>query len=329
MPWKSLAISSSLIQQWTIFLERMFVKQAEVTVSVDKFGSNRVIRAGFLFGALFKESRTDLTERIEESIYVRSGMEIPILVAREKLFESEKTNEHFVWTTVIRCRENNEAIVSESLNILYGRPSPESDQLRPMLRFIPADVILSSEKTTTRFIQEKQSLDENIIAITLRNMRDLETVVESPPDTPSGSQSLTILDILSNLVDKDSSKKLFHAITPHGIDKDTIILASTKNLSATVRRCRYNLTAVIQETFPWVEDSDIFERQRLPRIMGIDQTLTHEENENYLESFFGFYKEDFPSLSDLEDDDSNNNDVDPPTNQSAWAKGPPPLNPAE
>jgi hypothetical protein len=168
------------------FLERVLLKKVEVLVSVDKFGNNRMVRAGFLFGALLKESRTDLAERIEEFIYVRTGMEIPILIAREKLFESERNHDHFVWTTVAKCRENEEAIVSESLNILYGRPSSESDRLRPMLRFIPADLILTNEKTRIRFIQEKQSLDENIIAITLRNVRDLETVVKPPPGRTLG-----------------------------------------------------------------------------------------------------------------------------------------------
>jgi hypothetical protein len=131
------------------------------------------------------------------------------------------------------------------------------------------------------------------------------------------------------LIDKDSSTKLFHAVTPHGLNKDTIILASTKNFSTTVRRCRYDLTAVIQETFSWIEDSDIFATPRPPRvIMSTENPPNHEEREKQLESLFGFYKEDFPSLSDLEDD-SDDNCADPPTNQSAWAKGPPPFNPAD
>jgi hypothetical protein len=312
---------------------KKFLKQDHigpyVSIKVDRFGNSKTVKAGFLFGTLLKESREDLAERIEDSIYSRSGMEIPILISREKFFDSEDSQKQFVWTTVVRCREDDLTVVSEGLNTLYGKPSPESDQLRPMLRFMPVDLIMFSDKTRLRFIQEKRALDENIIAITLRDVKDLETIIEPPPNVSTDSQTFSILSILSNLIDQPSSKKLFHAVTPHGIEENTIILASTRTSTSTIRRCRYNLTSVIQETFPWVQDSDIFENPRPPRlIVGMDQEQNRVEKENQLDSIFGCFKEDFPSLSDLDDESNEPSEYRKHSSRkSAWSQGPPTFDP--
>ena len=130
-------------------------------------------------------------------------------------------------------------------------------------------------------------------------------------------------------MDKSSSKRIFHAVTPHGLEDNTTILASTKSFLSTLRRCRSNLTSVIQETFPWVNDADIFETPRLPKVItGVNQTANPEEREDHLDSIFGSFKENFPSLSDL-DDDSNDYCNTLPSHQGVWTKGPPSFNTAD
>ena len=52
-----------------------------------------------------------------------------------------------------------------------------------------------------------------------------------------------------------------------------------------------------------VQDADIFENPRPPRlIVGTSQDMHEEERESHLDSIIGCYKEEFPALSDIEDE---------------------------
>ncbi len=108
--------------------------------------------------------------------------------------------------------------------------------------------------------------------------------------------------VLSTLIDKVSSSLLFHTVAKHGMEQDTTILASNKSLARAIRRCQNNFTAVVQDTYPWIKDSDIFAKPREEGkvILGMHRLLSKDETETKLDDFFGSFKEEFPSFSEFE-----------------------------
>ncbi len=160
-----------------------FEETNKVNISIDRFGMSRVVRAGALFGALSKESRSALTSRIEELCLQYSSSSIPVIVSREKLFEEDTGSPdtpQFAWTTFIKCWAKDVETLSVSLQVIFGKNSPDSDPLRPLLRFIPIDLLTASHITRTKFIHEKKALDESITTLTMKNIRPLETLLPIP-----------------------------------------------------------------------------------------------------------------------------------------------------
>ncbi len=308
------------------FLESSKVNQG-ISIQVDRFGSDRVIKAGFLFGALSKESRVFLANQIEGVIFKKIHRETPIIVSRENLYASDDNVDSgkdlsSAWTTIVKCKETDLEQVTAILTVAFGRPSTDSNYFRPLLRFFPSDLIFSTNKTREKFIHEKTLLDKQIIAIQMRNLKPLDSVIQRPPFFPI-EEPFTVLHLLSGMADKTTSKRIFHTVTPHGMMEDSILLASTRNFSTCVQRCRRNLTAVAKETFPWIQDSDLFNKPRSPAgiMIGIDSDNNLENIEIHLDSMFNLFKEDFPPLSDDEDERESLETGN--TNDGDWAHGPP------
>ncbi len=137
-----------------------------ISIMVDRLGNYKVAEVGFLFGALLckKAGRADLVERIKEFIYIRTGIDIQILIAREKLFKSDDSQDKFVWNIFFECPKNDITIVLEGLHTPYGRPSPETDHFCQMVRFLSPDLTPSCNKTS--FHPKKRALDKfNVISI--------------------------------------------------------------------------------------------------------------------------------------------------------------------
>ena len=277
------------------------------SIQVDRFGNDRIIKIGFLVGALSKESRDDLAYHIETIVETHLGYLTPIMLSREKICkdigqDNDQLSE-FVWATSVRCKDCEAEKVTDALAKAFGRPSFDSDYFRPLMRFVPVDIVMSNSKTRNKFIAEHRQLDSQVTLLRLKNMKPLDSLVTLPSSSEQENNKVTLRYLLSGITDKSSSQRIFHAVCYHGIDEDTVILASVRSFSNTIRHCRSHFTSVAQETYPWIQDSDIFETPRNhPKVIfGLGEIGDPTSCEDHLDSLFSFLKEDFPSLSDNEE----------------------------
>jgi hypothetical protein len=144
-----------------------------VTIEINRFGTSSVVRAGYLFGTLLKECRSNFVHRIEELILEKYNLRIPLILAREKIFASDEEDSGtskniFAWTNTIKCKTNDLFPLVECLDKIFGPPSQISDPLRPLVRFIPSDIVLSCDTTRAKYIEEKHILDDNILALNIK-----------------------------------------------------------------------------------------------------------------------------------------------------------------
>ncbi len=180
-------------------------------------------------------------------------------------------------------------------------------------------------------IQREQSILKRntflIITFLLSTLKISEGKINLPINGKDNQPcTFTLREILSKIIDKRTSKRVFHSVTPHGLESNITILASLKSFSSTIRRCRNNLTAVVRETFPWIRDEDIFKFPRVDGqvILGMDKLNTPSDCESHLTSLFGSFREEFPPLdySNTTPNDHSNYDSN---NQNAWSMGVPRL----
>ncbi len=153
----------------------------------------------------------------------------------------------------------------------------------------------------------------------MKNLKPLNTLISSPPSATLNGK-VTLCHLLSSVVDRKSSERVFHAVCPHGgYEEDTVVLASLWQYSSTVQQCKSHFSAVEQDTFPWIQDADIFEVPQNSQkvIFGSDNSKDH------LDSLFQFLKEDFPSLSDNENCSDSKASLQDRVIPTCWDSGPP------
>ncbi len=181
---------------------------------------------------------------------------------------------------------------------------------------------MKSPQTRGKIVTEHCNLDSQIITLKMKNLKPLKSRI-TPPSSANTEATFTLAQILSGVMDRRLSQRVFHAVCPHWSEEDTTILASVRNFSNALYYCRSNFTSFVQEMFPWIQDSDIFEIPRnAPKVIfGMDNIGDSGNCENHLDSLVSLLKDDSPALSD---DESGN---DTPTRKSVdlnvWAKGPP------
>ncbi len=282
------------------FMSLLLDLQQGCSIQLDRFGDSKILKIGFLVGALSKESRDDLASHITNLVWIQHGYEPSVLLVRKKVLKDYghegDDNSEFVWATSVKCKESEAETVSNVLSSAFGRPSTKSDFLCPLLRFVPTEIVMLNSKTRAKFVTAHRHIDCQIILLKMKNMKPLHTVI-TPPPTAKMEGNLTLLHLLSSMVDRQSSHRVFHAVCPHGYEEDAVVLASLRNYSNIIQQCRSHFTAVVQETFPLIQDSDIFE---IPR--NLQKVIVGSEDcEEHLESLFQFLKDDFPSLPNNEE----------------------------
>jgi hypothetical protein len=72
-----------------------FAEKKSVILTYNRFGSSKVVKMGVLMGTLEKESRIDLTKRVEELVLKLTKNQIPVVLSRERLYStSTKQSPH-------------------------------------------------------------------------------------------------------------------------------------------------------------------------------------------------------------------------------------------
>ena len=71
---------------------------------------------------------------------------------------------------------------------------------------------------------------------------------------------MTIADMFLGLRDSND-ECIIHTLVPHGTRKDHTIMASTLSNASHIRSIQANAITFLQQTYPWIKRSDIFEQQ--------------------------------------------------------------------
>ncbi len=219
------------------------------SIQLDRFGDNKISKIGFLIGARPKESRDDLSSRISCLVLDQHRYEPSILLAQEKIFKDYghegEENSQFILPTSVKCKDSDSETVLSVLTKSFGRPSLDSDFLRPLIRFVPTKIVMLNSKTRAKFISKHRRLDNQIILLKMKNLKPLDDPI-IPPTTVTSVGKLTLRHLLSSVIDRQLSEKVFHAVCPHGYEEDTIVLASLWKFSNIVQQCRSHFTTVVQ-----------------------------------------------------------------------------------
>ncbi len=262
-----------------------FAEQKSVTLNYDRFGNNKVVKIGVLMGTLEKESRLDLATRVEELVFKNTKTKVTVAISRERLYSTTTKNsphDNFVYTTFVKCEVHQELMIG-ALSILFGKLTAGSDSTRPMIRFIPLEVITGNADNRMKFIINKRNLEASFIIINLRNLRPLTTLVH----TSTSSRPQSIQEILLNLEDPDTLRPLFHTVVSHGRYPDMVTLASTKISARTMNECQTNLMSIIQKTFNGLKDEDIFLKTRSSAslVLGMDKLQFSDTYDRYMSDY--------------------------------------------
>ena len=69
---------------------------------------------------------------------------------------------------LVKCDESNQEVLNRALTIIFGRQSAERDNTRPMVQFIPLDVVTGNDNNTVKFKNDKGKLEESFLIVNLR-----------------------------------------------------------------------------------------------------------------------------------------------------------------
>ena len=158
-----------------------------------------------------------------------------------------------------------------ALSELYGSNITEHDPLCPLAQFIPMPALKSSDNATRKVITHQfQSLKSTCMA-SLKNIRPLESNIQLPNST----DSITISRLFTSIQDEHNNC-LFHAVVPHGHQKDQIMVASTRSNAVHIRAVQQDVLSFLQISYPWLNAEDIFQNVSiLPKKFLVVPKLLH------------------------------------------------------
>ena len=90
----------------------------------------------------------------------------------------------------------------------------------------------------------------------LKFLRPLESILHVPLSTTT----MTIAHMFLGLRDSNDDC-IIHTLDPHGTKNDHTIMASTLSNASHIRSIQANAITFLQQAYPWIKRSDIFEQQ--------------------------------------------------------------------
>ena len=156
----------------------------------------------------------------------------------------------------------------------------------------------SLESVTVQIIAWKHQFLKSTHIANLKSIWPLESILHVPLSTTT----MTIAEMFLGLRDSNNDC-IIHTLVPHGTRKDHTIMASTPSNASHLRSIQANAITFLQQAYPWIKRSDIFEKQDHRTLL----TREHQEfNINQaahagkiVEELFHDW-DDFPLLSDDE-----------------------------
>jgi hypothetical protein len=119
---------------------------------------------------------------------------------------------------------------------------------------------------------------------------------------PLSTTTMTIADMFLGLRDSNNDR-IIHTLVPHGTRKDHTIMASTPSNASHIRSIQANAITFLQQSYPWIKRSDIFEKQdhRTPLTREHQELIINQAAHagKIVEELFHDW-DDFPVLSDEE-----------------------------
>ena len=272
-----------------------------VRIVLAKFGISKTINAGILCGSFQQESQQTLTNALETALWdqqAAGSTYIPIAVRWDTIYSN---GEHPMSTEAIfiKCKIEDIGLVTTKLSNLYGSTVADHDPHCPLARFVSMAALKSSEPVTAQIIAWQCQFLKSTHTANLKFLQPLESILH----VPLSNTTMTIADMFLGLRDSDDDC-IIHTLVPHGTRKDHTIMASTLSNASHVRSIQANTITFLQQAYPWIKRSDIFEQQ--------DQwtPLTREHHEiiidqaghagKIVEELFQDW-DDFPPLSDEEE----------------------------
>ena len=195
-----------------------------------------------------------MTKLLEAALHKPGSIPIPVKVSWESIYTrgehwSASTKAHF-----IKCRMEDMAWATLALSKLYGSNITEHDPLCPLVWFILMSALKSSDNATRKVITHQFQFLKSTFMASLKKLQPLESSIYFPNSTGSN----TISNLFTSIQDEHNNC-LFHAVVPHGHQKDQIMVASTRSSSVHIRAVQQDALSFLQISYPWLHAEDIYQ----------------------------------------------------------------------
>ena len=229
-----------------------------VRIFLAKFGISKTINAGILCGSIQQESWQALTNALEAALWDQQeagSTYTPITVRWDTNYSN---GEHPMPTDAmfIKCKIEDISMVTRKLSHLYGSTVADHDLCCPLARFVSMAALKSSESVTVQIIARQRQFLKSTHMANLKSLQPLESILHVPLSTTT----MTIAEIFLGLRDSNDDC-INHTLFPHGTRKDHTIMASTLSNASHIRSIQTNAITFLQQAYPWIKGSDIFEQQ--------------------------------------------------------------------
>ena len=156
----------------------------------------------------------------------------------------------------IKCKIGDVSMVTMKLTNLYGSTVSDHNPHRPLARFVSMAALKSSEPVTVQIIARQCQFLKSTHTAHLKFLQPLESILHVPLSTTT----MTIADMFLGLRDSNDDC-IIHTLVPHGTRKDHTIMASNQSNASHIRSIQANAITFLQQSYPWIKRSDIFEQQ--------------------------------------------------------------------
>ena len=132
----------------------------------------------------------------------------------------------------------------------------DHDPHHPLAIFVSMAALKSSEPVTAQIIARQHQFLESTHTANLKFLQPLQSILHVPLSTTI----MTIADMFLGLRDTNNDC-IIHNIVPHSTRKDHTTMASNQSNAIHIRSIQANAITFLQQSYPWIKGSDIFEQQ--------------------------------------------------------------------
>jgi hypothetical protein len=206
--------------------------------------------------SLLRRSQLQLKQATQLSRFLLTSLGSVKSIYTRGEHQPVSTKAHF-----IKCKIEDMAWATLALSKLYGSNITEHDPIHPLVWFIPMSALKGSDNATRKVITHQHQFLKSTCVASLKNFRPLESNIQLPNST----DTITISHFFTSIQDENNNC-LFHAVVPHGHQKDQIMVVSTRSNSVHIRAVQKDALSFLQISYPLLNAEDIFQN--------VDETIT-------------------------------------------------------